>query len=113
MDTNYILRIPSLDESGQGYNTVDWLFHAHILLLSGTGYRNDVVLKQQQETFGSEGQRTHAQDQFDQTLQAAPLETLAATGKVRTPAILAATAKNAGQDLADAGTKAAKISVRA
>jgi len=110
MDESSIFRLPSQDESGQGYNTVGWLLHAHILLLSGAGYRNDVVRQQQQETLGSAGQGTHAQNQFDHTLQAAPPETLAAAGKVRTPAMRTATAKDARQDLGDAGTKAAKIS---
>ena len=36
--------LPSSEESGQGYNSVGWLFHDSILLLSGTTYRNNILL---------------------------------------------------------------------
>jgi hypothetical protein len=36
--------LPSSEQSGQGYNSVGWLFHASILLLSGTTNRDNILL---------------------------------------------------------------------
>jgi hypothetical protein len=35
--------LPSSEQSGQGYNSVGRLFHASILLLSGTTYRDNIL----------------------------------------------------------------------
>jgi len=101
--------LPSSGGFWQGYNTVGWLFHGSILLLSGTAYWNNIELEQLLESFKSTACEAHPQHQPDHAPQAAPPLTLTAPGKVGAPSLFMTALLYASLYFAYAGTKTGKV----
>lgn len=102
------LLLPSTGPFGQGYKTVGWLSHGSILLLAGSGDRDEVASDQAAEIVRAATTVAAPKERKPQAVHPSPSLTLSAAGQVRPPAAVTVTGGDRKQDFENGRTYSAE-----